>query len=212
MPLEGPEGVKIHFGGFHGAAIAESVLGYMLAWCRGVLRRPGKKVWERSELGDKCYRLQGTKAVILGYGKIGKAVGNLLGKLGVRVFGIGRSNFETLRTEVSDADWLVCVLPSDTGTDRLVDADVIAALPERCVIVNVGRGNCMDEAALKEALQSGKVAGAILDVIGREPPQAGDTLVGGDVPNLTIMSHTSAFYPEYVKDCFRELAAEELLK
>lgn len=212
LPLEGPEGVKIHFGGFHGAAIAESVLGYMLAWCRGVLRRPGKKVWERSELGDKCYRLQGTKAVILGYGKIGKAVGNLLGKLEVRVFGIGRSNFETLRTEVSDADWLVCVLPSDTGTDRLVDADVIAALPERCVIVNVGRGNCMDEAALKEALQSGKVAGAILDVIGREPPQAGDTLVGGDVPNLTIMSHTSAFYPEYVKDCFRELAAEELLK
>ena len=211
LPLAGPEGVKIHFGGFHGAAIAESVLGYMLAWCRGVLRRPGKKVWERSELGDKCYRLHGTKAVILGYGKIGKAIGTLLEKLGVRIVGIGRGNFETLRTEVRDADWLVCVLPSDTGTDRLVDAGVIAALPERCVIVNVGRGNCMDEDALKAALKSGKVAGAILDVIGREPPEAGDTLVGGDVPHLTIMSHTSAFYPEYVKDCFRELAAEGLL-
>lgn len=211
VPLSGPEGVKIHFGGFHGAAISESVLGYMLAWCRGVLRRPGRKVWERTELGDKCYRLGGTKATILGYGKIGKSIGALLEKLGVRVAGIGRKNFHTLKDDVRDSDWLVCVLPSDTGTDNLVNGSVIAALPERCVVINVGRGNSIDEMALKTALQSGKIAGAILDVIGREPPEAGDTLVGGDIPNLTIMSHSSAFYPEYVKDCFRELDREGLL-
>ena len=68
----------IHFGGFHGPAIAESVLGYMLSWCRGILRRPGKKIWERVELGDKCYTLAGTKATILGYGKIGRAIGEKL--------------------------------------------------------------------------------------------------------------------------------------
>lgn len=212
VPIEGPEGVTVSFGGFHGKAMSETVLAYMLAWCRGILRRPGRKFWERSELGDKCYRISGTKAVILGYGKIGKAIGSLIARFGARVVGIGRSNIGTLKEEVKDADWLICVLPSDTGTDGLVSREVIEALPERAVVINVGRGNSVDEAALKAALQQGRIAGAILDVIGREPPQAGDTLTTGDIPNLTVMSHSAAFYPQYVEDCFRELAEKGLLK
>lgn len=212
VPLKGPEGVTISFGGFHGKVMSETVLAYMLAWCRGILRRPGKKLWERSELGDKCYRLEGTKAVILGYGKIGKSAGELIAKLGVRVAGIGRSNIGTLKEEVKDADWLIAVLPSDTGTDGLVSREVIGALPKRAVFINVGRGNSVDEAALKAALQDGRIAGAILDVVAREPPQAPDTLAAADIPNLTVMSHSAAFYPGYVADCFRELEARGLLK
>ncbi len=205
-------GMGIHFGGFHGPAIAESVLGYMLAWCRGILRRPGKKIWERVELGDKCYTLAGTKATILGYGKIGKAIGEKLSGLGVEVKGVSRKNFGELGAAAKASDWLVCVLPSDTGTDNIVDARLIAKLPRRCVVINVGRGNAIDEAALKAALCEGRIAGAILDVVKREPPKKGDTLFSGKIPNLTIMSHSAAFYPDYVKDCFNELAREGLLK
>lgn len=202
----------IHFGGFHGPAIAESVLGYMLSWCRGILRRPGKKIWERVELGDKCYTLAGTKATILGYGKIGKAIGEKLSCLGVEVKGISRKNFSELGAAAKSSDWLVCVLPSDTGTDNLVDARLIGKLPPRCVVINVGRGNAIDEEALKAALCEGRIAGAILDVVKREPPRKGDTLFSGRIPNLTIMSHSAAFYPDYVKDCFNELSREGLLK
>ncbi len=202
----------IHFGGFHGPAIAESVLGYMLSWCRGILRRPGKKIWERVELGDKCYTLAGTKATILGYGKIGKAIGEKLSGMGVAVKGVSRKNFSELGAAAKSSDWLVCVLPSDTGTDNLVDARLIGKLPPRCVVINVGRGNAIDESALKAALCEGRIAGAILDVVKREPPKKGDTLFSGSIPNLTIMSHSAAFYPDYVKDCFNELSREGLLK
>lgn len=211
LPKTGPKGVTIHFGGFHGAAISESVLGYMLAWCRGVLRRPGKKLWERTELGDKCYTLSGTRAVILGYGRIGKAIGEKLALLGVETVGITRGNIDSLAAEAARADWLIAALPSDTGTDNLVDEKTIASLPKRAVFINVGRGNSVDEAALRRALEEGRLAGAILDVLKREPPQPGDTLADPQIPNLTVMSHSAAFYPGYVRDCFKELAQAGLL-
>ena len=211
LPKTGPKGVTIHFGGFHGAAISESVLGYMLAWCRGVLRRPGKKLWERTELGDKCYTLGGTRAVILGYGRIGKAIGEKLALLGVETVGITRGNIDSLAAEAARADWLIAALPSDTGTDNLVDEKTIASLPKRAVFINVGRGNSVDEAALRRALEEGRLAGAILDVLKREPPQPGDTLADPRIPNLTVMSHSAAFYPGYVRDCFKELAQAGLL-
>ena len=74
VPKEGPPGVTIHFGGFHGGVMAESVLAMMLAWCRGVVAAERLGPWPKIALSGMCYRLAGTRAVILGYGRIGKAL------------------------------------------------------------------------------------------------------------------------------------------
>lgn len=212
LPEEGPKGVTIHFGGFHGEAIAETVVGLMLAWCRGVvaaMRSP--KDWPRTDLSSTSYRLSGTRAVILGYGRIGRTIGAKLEALGVRVTGIRRRNVVELGAAVRTADWLIAALPGDTGTDNLIGPKLIAKLPRRCVVVNIGRGNAIDEAALVSALSTGRIAAALLDVFKDEPLKAA-RLIAGDVPNLVRLPHASAFYPEYMLDCFAELEREGLLK
>ena len=212
VPKEGPPGVTIHFGGFHGGVMAESVLAMMLAWCRGVVAAERLGPWPKIALSGMCYRLAGTRAVILGYGRIGRAVGDRLSALGVEVAGITRRNASSLRAEAKRADWLVCALPSDTGTTDIVDARLIAALPRRCVVVNVGRGNAIDEQALADALKKGRIAAALLDVWKKEPLPADSPLAAADVPNVVRMPHSAAFHPGYVSDAIRELASEGLLE
>ena len=212
LPKEGPDGVTIHFGGFHGEAMAESVLAMMLAWCRGVVWSERLGRWPKIALSERCYRLAGTRAVILGYGKIGRTIGARLESLGVEVKGIRRGNANELQSVAKTADWLICVLPSDTGTTDMVNAKLLKALPRRCVVVNVGRGNAIDEAALADALKKGRIAGALLDVWKKEPLPKDSPLGRDDVPNLVRMPHSAAFHKGYVADAFRELASEGLLK
>lgn len=205
IPEVGPEGVKIHFGGFHGGIIAESVVGFMLAFARGFFLK-SEKVWPRVDYSDKCYSLSGTKAVVLGYGKIGAAIGAKLKGLGVGVEGFSRKNIEDLPKALKTADWLILALPGTTGTDNIVNAALLKKLPRRAVLVNIGRGNAIDEKALFEALKSKRIAGAYLDVRKVEP-----ALEAPKLENLVLMPHSSAFYPSYVKDCFKELKDEGLL-
>ena len=212
LPVEGPDGVTIHFGGFHGAAMAESVLAMILAWCRGVIWSERLGYWPKLKLAERCYRLAGTKAVILGYGRIGRTIGDRLVALGVEVKGIRRGNAAELKTVAKTADWLICVLPSDTGTTDIVNAKLLACLPKKCVVVNVGRGNAIDECALADALKKGRIAAALLDVWKKEPLPKDSPLGRDDVPNLVRMPHAAAFHMDYVADSFRELAAEGLLK
>lgn len=205
IPTVGPEGVKIHFGGFHGPIIAESVVGFMTAWARGFFLK-SDKVWPRVDFSDKCYSLTGTKAVILGYGKIGKAIGAKLEGLGVRVKGVSRGNIVELPEALKTADFLILALPGTTGTDNIVNKKILSKLPRRAVVINIGRGNAIDETALFEALEKKRLAGAYLDVRKVEPAISAPKL-----DNLILMPHSSAFYPSYVKDCFKELYDEGLL-
>ena len=248
---EAPKGVKVHFGGFHGPLIAESVLGFLLAWAHGFFAvRQAPVGWPRTWLSDKCYTLAGTRAVIVGYGRIGRAIGARLAALGVEVFGLTRhgvfgpdgrrlsdnlsisqslgrtieqSNNRTfehsnIRTFLSSCDWLILALPSTTGTDDFLDAKLIAKLPRRCVVVNVGRGNAVDEAALVKALGAGRLAGAYLDVCKTEPTAVKRRVKGlaidpldPQVPNLVLMPHSCAFAPQYLKMFFKELKDEGLV-
>lgn len=90
------------------------------------------------------------------------------------------------------------------------------------MVVNVGRGNAVDEEALVEALKARRIAGAYLDVIKREPTfMTLGTVPASDrgsvpkilrsVPNLVVMPHASAFAPQYLPMCFDELKAEGLI-
>lgn len=206
---EMPEGVVRINGSFHGAIMSETVVAMVFAHARGLyaareFQRAGV-LWPRGEMSPHCRMVAGTKAVILGYGKIGKATGDKLEALGVEVKGIGRKNIGELLPAVREADWVICVLPSDTGTDNLVGERVIGAMKREAVLINVGRGNAVDEAALAEALRRGRIGGAYLDVFAREPLDGGSPLAE-DLPGLVRLPHASAFAPEYLEMFFVELA------
>ena len=214
VPETGPEGVRIHFGHYHGDIMAENVAAYVLAVSRGFFFK-GTVPWPRVEMSDKCRTVAGTKAVIAGYGSVGRAIGAKLAALGVEVKGFGRKNLAELPAAAKTADWFVMALPSTTGTDDFLGAKLIAKLPRRCRVINVGRGNAIDEAALAKALRSGRLAGAYLDVLKYEPSgtvpvfkgATGDFLAG-TVPGCVVTPHSSAFSPDYIKRCFKELKDE----
>ena len=215
LPTEAelPKGVKKYHGAFHGAIMSETVIAYMLAWCRGLYpaydwqRKGGAaNLWPRVAMGERCFSLIGTKAVILGYGKIGHAIAEKLTALGVDFTGIRRRNIAALPGAVAKADWLICVLPSDTGTDDLVNAKVLRRMKRSAVLINVGRGNAVDEVALAEALRHRRIAAAFLDVFKKEPLTASSPLAA-DLPGLFRFPHGSAFSPSYLPRFIRELAA-----
>jgi phosphoglycerate dehydrogenase-like enzyme len=100
-------------------------------------------------------------------------------------------------------DYLVCVLPRTKQTNRIVDAAFLEALPPHAVLINVGRGNAVDESALVNALNEGRLAAAVLDVFEKEPlPQEHPFWT---TPNLYMTFHTSAIsYPKDITELFVE--------
>lgn len=214
VPTVAPTGVRVHFGHFHGEAMAESAAAFALGWARGFFLK-GNGVWPRAWMSDKVYEVAGTKAVIVGYGNVGKAVGRKFEALGIEVLGYSRHAGITparLDRALAAADWLVLALPGDTGTDRWLDAKRIAKLPRRCVVLNVGRGSSVDETALFRALGARRIAGAYLDVRTTEPYRR-FALPGGTaglpptptLDNLVLMPHAAAFTPDYIKRFIGEL-------
>jgi phosphoglycerate dehydrogenase-like enzyme len=87
-------------------------------------------------------------------------------------------------------DYLVAVLPNTTETVRIVNASLLARLPSRAVFINVGRGSTLDDNALVEALRTGKLAAAVLDVFEQEPLPTDHPF--WHTPNLVMTFHTSA--------------------
>ena len=83
-------------------------------------------------------------------------------------------------------------------------------MKKSAVIVNVGRGNAIDEAALADALRMRRIAAAFLDVFKKEP-LAQESPLAADIPGLFRYPHGSAFSPEYLKLFFRELAVRGFL-
>ena len=229
VPTKGPKGVRIHFGHFHGFFMAETVAAFMLSWCRGLFLLHDKAVakdpWPRNWLSDKCSTVADTNAVIFGYGNVGRAIGDLLGRLCVGVTGVTRHGvYQTLpgkmrprqvdaaalKEALAQADWVILALPSTTGTDDFFDAKLIRKLPRKCVVINVGRGNAVDEKALFAALKSGRLAGACLDVRKHEPSATVLESPGyvpelANLPNCITMPHAAAFGNDYLWHFFMEL-------
>ena len=235
VPTKGPKGVKIHFGSFHGEIMSETVAAFMLAWRRGFFRLREKAIandpWPRSWLSDKCSTVVGSEAIIFGFGNVGRAIGDLLDRIGVLVTGVTRHFVyqilsddhrpqpvsmsipeETLRR----ADWVILALPSTTGTDNFFDAKLIRKLPRKCVVINVGRGNAVDEKALYQALKTKRLAGAYLDVRKHEPSATVLESPGyvpelADLPNCIVTPHSAAFDAKYLYLFLLELIRDRCL-
>ena len=91
---------------------------------------------------------------------------------------------------VPDVDAIVLTLPGTAATERLIGADVLAAVKPGTILVNVGRGTVVDEDALLPALRDGRIGFAALDVFAAEPLPADSPL--WDEPNVLVSPHTAA--------------------
>lgn len=146
--------------------------------------------------------LRGQTAVIVGWGGIGQQLGAVLQLLGLQVVAVRRESaapsqglqtisYEDLPAVLPRADWLVLACPLTERTQQLVDARALALLPATAHLINVSRGEVVDEAALIEALRAGRLAGAHLDVFAQEPLPPDSPL--WDMPQVIATPHSAGF-------------------
>jgi D-2-hydroxyacid dehydrogenase (NADP+) len=151
--------------------------------------------WESSDVGD----IEGTTVAVIGMGPIGYEVARMATALGMRPTGVRRTvvgdepcdtwTFARLDELVATVDAVVLAVPLTDDTRRLFDARRLALLRPGTHLVNVGRGELVDEDALIDALRSGQVGFAALDVTTVEPLPADSPL--WDLPNVIITPHSS---------------------
>lgn len=189
-------GVKDVFG----PQMAEYVFGHLLALELRLAERRERQ-HRREWWAVRSGVLQGRTLGIMGTGSIGRHIAGTAGALGLRVIGYSRSGApvdgfdrvfasDALADFLAQPDYLVCVLPDTPQTQRLLTRDSLRALRPDCVLVNVGRGNLVDEAALAAALRRGELRGAVLDVFRDEPLPADSPL--WDAPGLVLTAHVAA--------------------
>jgi D-3-phosphoglycerate dehydrogenase len=180
---------------------AEHTVGLLVALARNIPQahaalKQGR--WERSAWGG--VELEGKTLGVLGFGRIGQQVARRALGLGMRVIAydpfVARERFRELgadRVETADevlaaAEFLTLHLPLTSETRGFLDRDAIAQLPDRARVVNAARGELVDEDALVEALRSGKLAAAAVDVYAQEP-YAGPLL---ELDNVVVTPHLAA--------------------
>jgi phosphoglycerate dehydrogenase-like enzyme len=184
--------------GASAAPIAGPVMLYLLALSRGLpnwMRAQAAHEWSPAPFRE----LDGQRLVVVGYGPIGQEVVRLAEAFRMDPVIVRRAahgdepcpvrTLTELIDAVRDADAVVVALPLTETTRGIVSADVIAAMASQAMFVNVGRGELVDQAALTDALASGRLGGAGLDVFATEPLPADDPL--WDLPNAIISPHNS---------------------
>ena len=184
--------------------IAQTAIMGLLALARGFprwLANQPARVWspERKnlprDLGDQA-------AVIVGLGKIGAEIARLARGLGLKVIGVRRAPRRegdpvdelhppsALPALLPRCDWLVIACPLTSRTRGMIDDAAFASLPKGARIINVARGEIVDEPALVAALERGHLAGAYLDVFATEPLPPESPL--WTLPNVLVTPHNSA--------------------
>lgn len=203
--------------GVFGGLMSEFVFGYLLAHERKTLQRfeaQKNKVWDDSLTGT----LQGKTIGLLGVGSIGAELARTAKFFGMNVWGYTRGSEASTHVDryyhgsglpdfAHRLDYLVGVLPNTKDTQKIINADLLNALPSRVIFINVGRGQAVDESALIEALTKNKIAGAVLDVFDEEPlPREHPFWI---TPNLLMTFHTSA--PSFPADIVKIFVENYLL-
>ncbi|MBC7550919.1 MAG: phosphoglycerate dehydrogenase [Cellulomonas sp.] len=207
-------GVQITSGrSLHDGPVAEHTLALVLAAARRLhllVRAQTAHRWA-GELGglqparptDSFRTLAGARVLIWGFGSIALTLAPHLCLLGAEVTGVAhtageRAGFPVIAAADLDAalpgaDLLITILPGTAANVHAVSAERLALLPSHAWIVNVGRGATLDEAALVQALRSGHLGGAALDVFETEPLPADSPL--WDEPNVIVSPHAAGGRP-----------------
>lgn len=199
--------------GLHSPTVSEHALALLLSLVRRLpeAREAQQRHEWSTELGGlqplhpegRVTTLLGARVLIWGFGEIGQTLAPLLAALGAEVRGAARSAGTRAGVEViaqedvpaalGAVDVLVNILPASEQTRGIVGREVLAALPDHALLVNVGRGATVDQDALREALEAGTLGGAGIDVTDPEPLPAEDPL--WDAPRLLITPHGAGGRP-----------------
>lgn len=200
--------------GAYAEPMAEHALAMILHFARGLdvaAAGQGRGEWRHADLarrGRPQVELPGRVAGVLGYGATGRAVGRRAAALGMRVWATRRSPSGAGPEEVErmlgpdgtgdvleGADFLVLTLPGTEETRGLMGREELARMKETAVLVNVGRGELVDEEALARALREGEIRGAGLDVFREEPLPPSSPLWA--LENVLITPHVAGQSPGY---------------
>lgn len=194
--------------GIFSVPMAEHAIGLMLALARNFpdsVRQQDRAQWAQQALWDlpqHLTELNGRLLLIIGFGSIGKEVARRARAFDMRVWGVRRSAkgdspladkivpVAELAAALPQADFVVIAAPETPETRHLIGAEEIALMKPGARLINVARGSLLDEAALLQALEGGKLGGAALDVVASEPLPPESPL--WKAPNLLITPHTSA--------------------
>jgi phosphoglycerate dehydrogenase-like enzyme len=194
--------------GVHARPLAEFAVLAMLMFGKDVLSYQADQrahVWRR-HAGEE---VAGKVVAVVGAGRIGREAARLLRALDAHVVGVVRTIADRTPGDVHadeiaaigdlDAilprlDAVVLATPHTPETDGLLDARRIGLLPERAIVVNIARGDVVDEAALAGALAAGRLRGAALDVFTTEPPPESSPF--WDLPNVLVSPHSASTVAE----------------
>jgi len=194
--------------GIFSVPMAEHTMGLLLALARNFpdsVRGQDHAKWAQQDLWDKpqhLTELNGQLLLIVGFGSIGREIAKRAKAFDMRVWGVTRSGqgdrafaeqiFPATQLDevLPQADFIVIAAPETSDTNHLIGAPQFARMKIGARLINVGRGSLLDEAALLQALETGALAGAALDVMQTEPLPADSPL--WKAPNLFLTPHISA--------------------
>ena len=205
LPSLRPEVLLTSTRGIHGAPMSEAALMAMLALSRDfprAVRNQDRRAWERWPAS----LLEGKTVGIVGVGLIGAALAPKCKALGMTVVGVDpvvrnvpgvdrMVAWDRIMQVIGDLDFVVLFVPASASTRRIVDLELLRAMKPTAYLVNLGRGDVIDDEALIRILEEGRIAGAALDVFRKEP-------LPGDHPfwsleNIIITPHLGGAFDEY---------------
>jgi phosphoglycerate dehydrogenase-like enzyme len=198
--------------GIFDRAIAEYVVGLMLAFAKGLLGVvEGQR--EREWRHRPTELLAGKRLLVAGVGPIGRAIGSAGRDLGMEVRGVGRrarsgddvfqsiAGTDGLAAATRWADYVVDALPATPETRHLFDASVFNSMRRSARFINVGRGTTVVEGALIDAIREERIGGAALDVFEREPLPPDSPL--WELPNTIVSPHMSGDFEGWLEAVVR---------
>lgn len=201
------------------ASVAQHVFAVLLALTHKVcehaalVRRGG---WQQdgrfSVFPYPIRELRGRSFGIVGHGSLGKAVAEIARAFGFRVEianrpgGAPTEGRRDLDEMLPELDVLSLHCPLTDATRGLVSRDRLARMKSDAVLINTARGALVDTAALAEALKAGRLGGAGIDVLEREPPPPDHPLLDPAIPNLIVTPHAAWAAREARQRCLDELA------
>ncbi|NBW78892.1 MAG: D-2-hydroxyacid dehydrogenase [Betaproteobacteria bacterium] len=205
-------GIKVSTSsGANAQPVAHTALGAVLAlgrrfpylWAAQQAQRWAPLV-ERPDVHD----LTGQTAMVVGMGRIGAEIARMLLAIGMNVVGVSRTNalaqtwplrctYADMAVHLPSTHYLILACPLSPLTHQLVNAHVLSSLPHGACVINVARGEVVDQAALIQALQSGHLHGAFLDVFETEPLDTASPL--WRLPNVIISPHTAGHFAEHAE-------------
>jgi D-2-hydroxyacid dehydrogenase (NADP+) len=195
--------------GVHAIQISEHILALLLAFARRLpqaMRAQLRGEWQREERQD-IFEMAGKTMLLIGVGAIGERTARLAAALDVRVIGVRRDPTapapgvarmigpERLAEALPEADFIVLTVPLTPDTRHIIGERELRLMKPTALIVNIGRGGTIDEAALIRALAEGWIAGAGLDVFEKEPLPPDSPL--WRMENVIITAHYAGATPHY---------------